>query len=256
LRQAGISSRAIDAAWPNWWRDELADSASGRAELRFALARKLGMSPKGLLGQRVEFVWDDSAKFKHLKAEDEGDRAALTAFGLAVGRILINATKEGGSLVGFDAQILRQELLRTGSAFVDLELLLSLCWSVGIPVIHLRVFPLEAKKMHAMVVSIGNRFAILLGKDANYPAPVAFTLAHELGHIVSGHLDGAPLLVDLQDPAFAKEPDEQEKEADGFALELLTGRVDPQITTSLQTFNAPTLAEAVKLAASQYQVEP
>ncbi len=35
-----------------------------------------------------------------------------------------------------------------------------------------------------MVVNADGRFAILLGRDASYPAPVAFTLAHELGHVM------------------------------------------------------------------------
>lgn len=256
LRKAGLSDRAINAAWPAWWREELADSPSGRAELRFALARKLGMSPRSLLGEKVEFVWDDKAKFKNLTAEEESDRAALTAFGTSIGRMLLNATDETVSLVGLDPQIIRNQILSSGEEYVDLKGLLTLCWGVGIPVVHLRVFPLDAKNMHAMVVSVGGRFAILLGKDASYPAPVAFTLAHELGHVVQRHLEGAAALVDLQDPAQAKDPDEQEQEADRFALELLTGRPEPEITTSDPSFNAPTLAAAVQKAAPEYRVEP
>jgi Zn-dependent peptidase ImmA (M78 family) len=256
LRDAGISEQAIDAAWPAWWREELGDSTSGRAELRFALARKLGMSPKSLIGERVEFIWDDSAKFKHLSADDADDRAALTAFGLSLGRMLIAATREVTSLVGLDAAIIRDQLLSSGEPNINLQSLLTLCWSVGIPVIHLRVFPLEAKRMHAMVVAVDGRYAILLGKDASYPAPVAFTLAHELGHIVCRHLDGASALVDVEDPAHAKDRDDQETEADQFALELLTGRPDPKFTTSEDSYNAPTLAAAVLKAAPEYRVEP
>ena len=64
----------------------------------------------------------------------------------------------------------------------------------------LRIFPLKNKAMHAMVVRVRGRYAILLGRDATYPAPVAFTLAHELGHVLLGHLGDAPALVDLRDP--------------------------------------------------------
>jgi Zn-dependent peptidase ImmA (M78 family) len=123
-------------------------------------------------------------------------------------------------------------------------------------VIHLRVFPLEAKSMHAMVVALDRRFAVLLGRDAGYPAPVAFTLAHELGHIMLGHLADAPALVDLEDPVKARDGDEQEREADRFALTLLTGSPDPDIRTNLERFNAPTLAKAVLDVADRYAVEP
>lgn len=54
LRKVGFSSDAIEAAWPSWWSDDISASPSSRAELRFALARKLGLSAKPLLGERVE----------------------------------------------------------------------------------------------------------------------------------------------------------------------------------------------------------
>ena len=41
LRNAGFSAAAISAAWPSWWTEEAEESPSGRAELRFALARRL-----------------------------------------------------------------------------------------------------------------------------------------------------------------------------------------------------------------------
>jgi Zn-dependent peptidase ImmA (M78 family) len=110
--------------------------------------------------------------------------------------------------------------------------------------------------MHAMVVMDGGRFAILLGRDSNYPAPVAFSLAHELGHVMLGHLEDAPALVDVEDPALARNGDEQEQEADRFALTLLTGSPEPDIQTSLARYNAPTLAKAVLEAAPKYRVEP
>ena len=110
--------------------------------------------------------------------------------------------------------------------------------------------------MHAMVVEVGGRYAILLARGASYPAPVAFTLAHELGHAMLGHLAGAPALVDLEDPATSSGSDEQETEADRFALTLLTGRADPEITTSVPHFNAPTLANAVLNAGREHRIEP
>jgi hypothetical protein len=151
--------------------------------------------------------------------------------------------------------MLRNAIL-AGSPFVDLMSLVATCWALKVPVIHMRVFPLEAKSMHAMVVRVDSRYAILLGRDSSYPAPVAFTLAHELGHIMDGHLVDAPAVIDLEDPALAKDPDDQERGADRFALTLLTGSAEPDIQTNLDSFNAPTLAAAVLDAAPRYSVEP
>lgn len=254
LRKAGFSRAAIRAAWPSWWSKEAGETPSGRAELRFALARRLGLEPKPLLGERVEFVWNDEARFKHLSTQDNAQRAALTSFGMSVGRLLLRATPSGPrKSVG--AAELRNAIL-AGSPFVDLGSLIGTCWALRIPVIHLRVFPLESKSMHAMVVGVDGRFAILLGRDAAYPAPVAFTLAHELGHVMMGHLANAPALIDLEDPALARDGDEQEVEADQFALTLLTGSPEPDIRTNIDHFNAPTLAAAVLRAAVEYAVEP
>lgn len=254
LRRVGISRSAIDAAWPSWWTEEADSSLSGRAELRFALARRLGLEPQPLLGERVEFVWNDEARFKHLSTQDAGQRAALASFGLAIGRLLLRATPAPPS-VAVDAETLRTAIL-AGSPFVELSSLVATCWALRIPVIHLRVFPLETKSMHAMVIKEDGRFAVLLGRDAGYPAPVAFTLAHEVGHIMLGHLADAPALIDLEDPALSRGEDGQENEADRFALTLLTGSPEPEVEASLGRFNAPTLAASVLEAGPRHGVEP
>ena len=255
LRKAGLSKEVIEAAWPSWWSDELAADPSGNAELRFSLARRLGLSPKGLLGERVEFIWHDEACFKHFSTEDEIERATLTSYGMAIGQLLVSATPEFIPLKDVDALYLRNAIL-ADRPFVDLTGILSICWAVGIPVIHLRTFPLSKQAMHAMVVRVRDRYAILLGRNAKYPAPVAFTLAHELGHILLNHLADVPALVDLKDPAVAQSADDQEREADEFGLTLLTAQSKPTIETTVNIFTAPTLANAVIQAGPIYGIEP
>lgn len=255
LRRAGISRAAIEAAWPSWWNDEAANSASGRAELRFALARRLGLQAKPLLGERVEFTWSDEARFKHLATEGQAERALISSYGISIGRLLLRATPRTNKVDPVGATELRAAIL-SAHTYVDLQALIATCWAVGIPVIHLRVFPLEAKAMHAMVVTIDGRFAVLLGRDAAYPAPVAFTLAHELGHIFLGHLKGSSALIDLEDSATADGDDQEEGDADAFALALLTGSSEPDIRTSVDDFSAASLAEAVLEAGPRYRVEP
>lgn len=255
LRKAGISRAAINAAWPSWWDEALSASPSGRAELRFALARRLGLKPQPLLGERVEFVWNDEARFKHLNARDEASKAAMTSFGMAIGKSLFQAVPEGPETGRIAAERLREALLAR-RPFADLAGLVATCWALGIPVIHLRIFPLEAKRMHAMVVRANRRFAILLGHDARFPAQLAFTLAHELGHIMLGHLDDAPALIDVEDPATVADRDDQENGADEYSLTVLTGMPEPTIQTNVDNFNAPSLADAVRTAAPRYRIDP
>ncbi len=256
LKAAGLSDQAINAAWPTWWSDQAETSKSARADLRFTLARRLGLSPQSLTGDRVDFVWRDKAKFKSLTGEDEAQQAALTSFGMSIGRLLIKANPfEDDYVSGISSAQLRTVLLR-GKTFVDLAGLLATCWAIGIPVIHLRVFPLPAKSMHAMVVKIENRFAILLGRDANYPAPIAFALAHEIGHIARHHLIASDAVVDLKDSADSVDRDPEEQDADEFALSLLTGTPNPQIETNIANFTGRALADEVMNAGPREHIEP
>lgn len=255
LKQAGLSDQVINAAWPSWWSDDAASSVSARAELRFAVARKLGISPTALSDDRVEFVWEDAARFKHLSDEGQAQKAALASFGLSIGRLLLRGVEHLESTDVPDAEALRAALLDS-ARFVDLSGLLAACWALGVPVIHLRVFPLSAKSMHAMVVRVGSRFAVLLGKDAMYPAPVAFTLAHEVGHIALRHLEGTSAIVDLDDPVVSEDQDAEEGEADRYALSLLTGSEKPDIQTNIEDFGARQLAAAVMRAGPERGIEP
>ena len=233
----------------------MAGSPSARTELRFVLSRRLGLSARHLMGEQVEFVWNDDVLFKNLTAEESRERAALASFGIAIGRTLLAGTAKGQPLAGVEAVELRRAILVNRDC-VDLLSLISVCWAFGIPVAHLRVFPLARKRMHAMVATVGDRAAILLGRDARYPAIVAFSLAHEVAHIALGHVAEAPALVDLGDPATREDDDPQEAEADHFALTLLTGSPDPLIRPSTERFTARSLAKAALDTAPRYGIEP
>ncbi len=255
LKEAGLSDPLIDAAWPSWWSDEAFSSTSAKAELRFAIARKLGLSPKSLFHDEVEFVWKDEARFKHLSSETELQKAALTSFGISACRILLRALLRVDVPDGIGALSLRQSILGS-RPFIDLQSLLATCWAIGIPVIHLRIFPLEAKRMHAMAVKVGQRHAILLGRDAQVPAPVIFTLAHELGHVLLGHIGSSSAIVDIRDPMGPDQGDDEESEADRFALELLLGTSRPAIQTDRERFNSRELAETVLEQGPPLRIEP
>jgi Zn-dependent peptidase ImmA (M78 family) len=221
------------------------------------LARKLGLDPRSLLDEgQPRFVWRD-AKFKRLTTESDFEQSALASFGASLAGALTTASTPGPLIEGISAASLRKTLLER-QHFVRLLDLLSLCWATGIPVIHLRIFPLSAKRMCAMAVRAEERHAILLGKDATYPAPVAYYLAHEIGHIALGHLRGALAVVDLQDPLEEAEArtDDEERAADQFALELLTGNPEPSVTTETKRFTARQLAENLLSTAASVNVEP
>jgi hypothetical protein len=262
LRGLGLSDGAITAAWPRWWSDEAEASSSARAELRFSVARRLGLDPHSLLARdEPRFLWREEARFKHLSDEDETQQAGITSFGRAIAAILVQAAPDAaGDLTGSRAAELRHSILASGQSYVTLVDLLSMAWGVGIPVAHLRVFPWPQKRMAAMAARVGARATVLLGKDSDYPAMIAFYLAHELGHIALGHVPTDRQVVDLDElvPGSGATDDAEEREADEFALELLTGHPQPTVLRSAESrgWGARSLADAVLRSADELGIEP
>ncbi|MFD6290931.1 ImmA/IrrE family metallo-endopeptidase [Streptomyces sp. NPDC060205] len=255
LRQAGIANAAIDAAWPQWWSDEAAESVSATAELTFTVARRLGLSPRALFDGSPQFLWRDETKFKNLSSQSDEEEAALASFGMAIGRSAITATSGEVLPSNLTAATLREAILQQ-SRYVGPVDLLSFCWSFGIPILQLQVFPLQAKRMHAMTVQVDGRFAVLLGLETKYPAKAAYIIAHEIGHIVLGHLGANGALLEMADPMSIDESDDEELAADRFALELLTGREDPQILPDVTSYNSSQLAKAAVDASDRERVDP
>lgn len=262
LRRLGLSSAAIDAVWPAWWSEQADASASARAELHFGVARRLGLDPASLLAddEQPRFLWREEARFKHLAAADAAERAGIESFGRAVANAIApHLPPVAASLEGRSAVELRDTMLRS-AAHVGLRELLSLCWGVGIPVVHLQVLPWPQKRMAAMTVRVAGRWFVLLAKDASYPAPVAFYLAHEIGHIALRHLadDGAIVDMDVGDPlADPADDDDEESAADTYALELLTGLARPAVRPAQEgVASAGELARTATSTGEQLQIEP
>ena len=257
LKAIGLSEGAIAAAWPQWWSEDADAFPSARLELHFSIAWKLGIDPRSLLDAEgtPRFIWRDEARFKHLSGESDTERAAISSFGRALGALLVPGTTPLIERLPAEAASVRNLILQN-EPFVRLSNLLSVCWSTGTPVVHLRVFPRPHKRMAAMAVRIAERGAILLAKDASYPAHIAFYLAHELGHLLLGHLNREAAIVDLESTRLGSGDDREEYDADRFALELLTGTPEPNVVPLNRRYNAPALAAAVLDAGPKLRVEP
>jgi hypothetical protein len=259
LRQLGLAESAIAAVWPTWWSEDADSSSSARADLAFTVARGFGLDPASLMGGGApRFLWRAEARFKHRANEDDLELAGITSFGRSVAALLVSATPEGSDFPTTSAAGLRGRILASGRPHVDLGDLLALCWTVGIPVAYLRVFPWQRKRMAAMAAAVTTRSAILLAKDASYPPAIAFYVAHELGHLLLGHLSVDRMIIDLGDPAVGITPgdDDEEQQADAFALELLTGDPRPQVVVEGAGANATRLAHAATEAGAEAHVEP
>jgi transcriptional regulator with XRE-family HTH domain len=112
-----------------------------------------------------------------------------------------------------DPRKLRSLVVGDGSE-ITLELLIRWCWEAGVVVV-----PMDAKGgFEASAWVIGDQPVVVIKEAPDYKAYWLFALAHELGHLGLGHVrDGG--IVDL-DYSW-KAPDDQEKEANAYALEFL-----------------------------------
>lgn len=255
LRDSGLTARAIDAVWPEWWSAEAEDSLSATTELRYTLARRLGIAPSSLFDGPPRFVWKDEARFKNLGTTSDHEAAVLASFAVSVGRCAVAATPPPSrSLVGISAAELRSSILAS-SPVVGLDQLLAAAWGLGIPVIHLALFPLAQKRMHAVGTRVGDRYALLVGRESKFASQVAYYIAHELGHVALQHVADHAALLDVDDPLRAGEVDDEEDTADRFALELLTGSPDPDIVANLENFNGAMLRKAAMEAAADTHVD-
>jgi hypothetical protein len=256
LRRAGVAPGAIKAVWPAWWSDEAESSRSAVVELRYTVARRLGLSPRSLFDDGTpEFLWTDAAKFKNAGMRSEHDLAILTSFSVAVGQNLLSALPDDANRRLPDAAGTLRETLLQAVPVIDLRALLDVCWAIGIPVIQLGLFPLGAKRMHATTVQIGGRHAVLIGRTSRYAAQIAYILAHEFGHIARHHLRDVTALVEADDP-IAHRGDDEEQEADEYALELLTGSPTTTVESDRLDFSARQLAQAAAQAAGSYRIDP
>lgn len=242
--------------WPTWWSEEAEQSASATTELRFTVARRLGLSPTTLFDDTPTFIWRDDARFKNLGELNDYEAAVLASFCVGVGGHILAALNPGRTPVALPRSSDLREVILQRAPTVNLQTLMIVCWAIGIPVVQLRLFPLRQKGMHAVAARAGDRYAILIGRESRFRAQVCFWVAHELGHIALGHVQDFCALLDVEDPAEHRGGDEEETAADAYALELLTGSDSPEIEVDRESYSAVQLANAALNEAPSHRIDP
>lgn len=255
LLDIGLSKEMVDLSLPEWWVVEDNESPSARAMASMLLARRLNLDPTTLLDDEVPvgYLHTGVSKFKHMRLADGARRDALVGFATGVGRILLSMAEDAPRhVVPSDPLELRKALI-AGRPFVSFGDVITACWSLGVPVLHLRVFPAQTKGVTAIAVKLGGRHAILVARESGFDAQYMFHVAHELGHIALGHLGegGAIVDADPNDPANKREElvdDDEERGADEYAQALLTGSPSFEVFGPKETQGRQRLGTARELA--------
>jgi hypothetical protein len=100
-----------------------------------------------------------------------------------------------------------------------------------------------------------SHYGIVLSKNARHSAWLLFILAHELGHILRGHISQDGVVVD-QEVDRTNVTDEEERAANAFALELLSGNPTLEVIPVGYKVSAHSLARAALDAGTHEQIDP
>lgn len=229
LRSLGLTKGQVGALMPEWWDGTAANSPAGTWEFVLMVSRRLGLDAVALAGGEVRRLGDVSTpRFKHTArvSADELEPASLIASALA--KAIVAAAPRAPAIGRWTAAQVREAVLASGAARVDFDALLEFAWQRGIPVIPLPHLPNGVKKMDAAALRIGEHPAIVIARRNESKAWLSFILAHELGHILLGHVpeNGSIVEGSIHDTAaFEAESqlDAQEREANDFAHAILGG---------------------------------
>jgi len=220
LGSAGVPAGFARMALPGWWDDEIAQSKSGLQQAQMYFARAFHIDLVSLAQANGPVLFQETQrKFKLSRNVAESDVTVSAHFASAIANLAMAGVGAEQAAVPKDPVELRTAIL-TEHSCVSLAALLAWCSAANIPVLHIHKLP--GKKMTGLVVREDGRFAIVLSKKGT-PAHLLFYLAHELGHIANGHLQGNGFVAD-EKIGGADAGDADEKEADAYAIRLLNGR--------------------------------
>ena len=254
LRSIGLSIPKAMKTLPDWSEAAL-EHPSGVLEVQGFFARYFGLEVgrDGRLQRRKLPL----AKFKTSKHTSPEAVEAARGFAFSVCRVVASAIRKPyGKHLGA-ASVVRTLALARNARWLGLSELLEVCWNAGVPVIYLPEIPITTSKMDGMVTAIDGRPVIFISKTTDLPAWVLFILAHEMGHIARGHLSleqGATIVDEAVDEATGH-VDGQEREANEYAIELLTGSVKT-IQLVQMPRNASILARSAQSYGQEHKIDP
>lgn len=254
LQAVGITPKyAREFAFPAGWNDKEAENPAVYSQAIGLLARNFNLDLRSLQDETKPVIWKDCGPTRFLKHKNVTEDDVTLARCIAARAAQVASYVMTGNVptLPTTAKDIRAEILKTDGC-VSFRALVSFCWNIGIPVLHVSQFPLKAKKPTGMAAMFDGRAVIVLCRRHKYSAWMLFWIAHELGHIIQKHLDRSGLFVDAQIEYDSL--DEHELEANAFALELLTGK--PDMLYAPYTLNPQMLAENARRLGKRDQVDP
>jgi hypothetical protein len=255
LEQAGLDRKFIrETLLPDWWDDAIAEHPTGYAEACLCIARALGLSLRQLDSEDPlgEMLGETRLRCKTRRGTEPYSIRWTIALAHSAAELASRATPTPYQPLPEIAHQIRDAILQD-QPWVSLGNLLAYCWNHGVPVIPLRHKPRKSKKIDGLVVRVDERPVVVLACGYRYSARLLFIVAHELGHWLSGHLSDEPILAEESITREGK--NQEEAEANWFAVELLTGKPDKAYWAP-RSLTAAQLAEGARMAGRRDKVDP
>ena len=258
LKTLGIS-RAFARKFilPDWWEDSMESVPANRSLAEIILSRQLGLDlatlrdPEGKLHLRPEL----SVRFKKREGVEEGQLDVAQALASRLATLAALCVDKPFRQSHLTARHIRQMILEKGSPWVGMDALLDFCWDLGIPVIQLCQVPIGSKKMDGMACWQEGHPVIVIPCQRQYMGWHAFILAHELGHVMCGHISPDSGYV-LDDKVDRSQQQLQEIEANAFATELLMGHRDMMVAPASSYLTGVELARTAQSLGEKMQMDP
>lgn len=227
LKTLGFKKSDIKNMLPDWWDDTLASTKAGYQQAAIILAQIFNVKYKSLISEEEPSFEFPSHCFKKQKHIETKNLDPATSIALSISKLILKEfDRDLKELSVLSAKKIRDDILQN-NPWVDFVSLVNYCWDIGIPVVFLQELP--SPKMQGIALSLNKRPIIVLTSRKKY-GYLVFDLAHELGHIIKKHISDNSLILD--DKIDQYDTLEQEKEANEFALELLTGKENTSFSSS------------------------
>ena len=248
-------AREIKNYLPYWWDDELANSSGAIQQLLISLAKFTNLDIKTVLNTHSSLNFKNATCcYKHANNKQQSDLTAATALVQSLANTVADITVNEYNPFQ-EIESIRNNFFEASKPWVDFKSLVRYCWKHGVPVLYFPELPV-LKKMDAVVMDVNGRPVIALTKKHKHESELLFLLAHEMGHIFHGHLEQGQILIDTKVNESINERDEQENQANAFAIELLTGTKEPNCYLSKKWLKGDTLAKISKRKSKEIKVDP
>lgn len=254
LSKIGLKKGMVKTYLPDWWEDSIATTEVGFQESLWLIAntfhidfKTLNLSVSGSSNPQYRLP---NHQFKHSVNLDQDKLKPAVAVAMLAAKITLNTfEKPLADLSSLSAENIREKLLSDGNQWIDFKVLVQYCWNIGIPVIFIKKIP--SPKMDGLALMQNDRPVIVLTKNDDYGILV-FHLAHELGHIILGHVKENGMVIDKK--IVKDEEDDLEIQANAFALEVLTGKANRKYTAG--KISPKVLAESTLNKAKEDSIDP